>query len=135
MYKPKEIANYKEIILERLSEGESLNVICQDKGMLSSREVYRLLNKDTDFRHNYTRARHDQALFYVEKNQEVIDAIPKKPTREQLDKARLILENNRWNASRLLPKVFGNAINQTNIQINTEQITGMKIIDSDEKEQ
>lgn len=133
MYKGQELIDIKDTILKRITGGESLNKIV-NSGLIDDNTVFRWLNKDTQFRDNYTRARQDQALFYVEKNQEVIEAIPVKPTREQLDKARLILENNRWNASRLLPKVFGNAINQTNIQINTEQITGMKIVNGGEKE-
>ena len=48
-YKTKQIVNFKETILERMTQGESLNSICKDNDLPSSREVYRLLNKDEEF--------------------------------------------------------------------------------------
>ena len=137
MYKEKELTNIKETILDRISKGESLNEITKDKNIISQAHVYRLLNKDKQFRDNYARARESQALFYAEKIERVISDLKSSPNgnRELTDIARLEIDSYKWIASKLLPKVYSNSGNQTNIQINnTEQITGMRIIKSNDND-
>ncbi len=130
-YKKQQIVNFKETILDRLIQGESLNTMCKEKDLPSSRVVFRWLNKDEEFCRNYTRARQQQALFYAEKIQSELEELPNDSTREQIQIANLKIESYKWIASKLLPKVFGNMTTQNNLQINTsEPITGMRIINT-----
>jgi hypothetical protein len=84
------------------------------------------------FKDDYTHARQKQALFYVEKIENVIDNLKtsSEKSRENTDIARLEIDSYKWIASKLLPKVFGNAATQTNIQVNVTPVTGMQIVDS-----
>ena len=135
MYKEEQLTNIKEIILNRIAQGESVNEITKDENLISQKQFYILLNKDKEFLQNYTRARDQQAIFYAEKIQGELDKLSDKPTREQIDKTRLIIDSYKWIASRLAAKTYSNqAKNQTNIQI-VQPITGMQIIDLPEEDQ
>ena len=136
---PTEIERKQDFILDLMSMGYSLNSICTKlntgDNVISSSEVYRMLNKNEDFRKKYVRAREQQVLFYAEKIQTTVEKLPKNATKEQIDKARLSIDTDKFIASRLLPKVFGPPQAQTNIQINTQPITGMTILDIDHEEE
>lgn len=129
MYKPKEIKRLKKTIIEKIKEGKSINEIETKNGIPSNDTIYKWLNNDAQFKDNYLRARGDQALFYAEKIDNVIKELPDAPTREQLDKARLQIDAYKWTASKLLPKIYGAAAAQTNIQVNVQPVTGMEIFD------
>ncbi len=122
-------------VLNKIEEGRALVEIVNELGINNS-TIYRWLNKDEDFRNNYTRARRNQALFYVERIQEVIYYLhnqvdihgePIELTRERINAAALEIDTYKWIACKLLPKVFGSATDITNVQINLNQITGMSI--------
>ena len=134
MYTDNKLIELKDYILNEMTSGRSLSTICEGNNALSSSEVYRLLNKDKDFRDRYVHAREQQALFYAEKMQQTIDDLPDKPTREQIDKARLTIDTDKFIAARLLPKVYGSQ-QQTNIQINNniDPVRGMSIVDEEEE--
>ena len=132
MYTDNKLIELKDYILNEMTSGRSLSAICKGDNSLSSSEVYRLLNKDKEFRDRYIHAREQQALFYAEKMQQTIEDLPDKPTREQIDKARLTIDTDKFIAARLLPKLYGSSQNQTNIQLNVSQVTGMQIIDDGE---
>jgi len=135
MYTENKLIILKDYILEQMTEGKSLSTICKEKNTISSAEVYRLLNKDTQFREKYTHAREQQALFYAEKMQQTIENLPEKPTREQVDRARLSIDTDKFISSKLLPKVYGSATTQTNIQINNvTPVTGMQIVNEIEED-
>ena len=127
MYKLIERETIQKKIIERIEEGESLLSISKDKDYPSEKNIYRWLNKYKDFRQNYIHARGIQANFYAEKIESVLANIPAEPTREQLLKARLVIDSNKWIATKLLPKVYGTNQQQTNVQVNIAPITGMDI--------
>lgn len=127
-----QVKEKKENILKLISEGKSINEIANTNNIPDDNTVYKWLNKDKQFREDYVRAREQQALFYAEKIDKVINDLPDEPTREQLDKARLKVDANKWIASKLLPKVYGSNQQQTNVQVNIAPITGMEIVDSSE---
>ena len=153
MYSNKQLINIKETVLKELTEGKSLNTICKDNNIQPT-QVYRMLNKDTQFCDNYTHAREQQALFYAEKIDKVINDLKdianesindidtdinaikskKKYIRELTDISRLEIDSLKWVSSKLLPKIYGsNVQNNTQININSEPITGMRIISTEDK--
>ena len=136
MYSIIEIEKHKETILQRIATGESLLQICRDKTIPGNDVVYKWLNSDAQFKDDYTHARQKQALFYVEKIENVIDNLKtsSEKSRENTDIARLEIDSYKWIASKLLPKVFGNAATQTNIQVNVTPVTGMQIVNEIEEE-
>lgn len=129
-----QIVTIQDEILDLMTQGYSLNSICQEHITMSSAEVYRMLNKYADFREKYVCARAQQALFYAEKMQKTIDDLPAKPTREEIDKAKLSIDTDKFICAKMLPKIYGPLVAQTNIQINTQPITGMQIVDIDHEE-
>jgi len=130
MYKPIEVKKIKKKLLRELQSGKSINEVQGKNGLPSYETLYRWLNKDAQFRDNYTRARQDQATFYAEKIERTISDLKSsdKPTRELTDIARLEIDSYKWIASKLLPKVYGVNQNQTNIQVNVSPVTGMSIV-------
>ena len=135
MYSITERETIKEKILNLISEGKSLNEIQKTKGLPDSNTIYIWLNKDKEFKDNYTRARADQAMFYAEKIEQTISNLKSssEKSRELTDIARLEIDAYKWIASKLLPKVYGSQ-QQTNIQINNniEPVRGMSIVDEEE---
>ena len=134
MYSVIQIQDIKKKVLQSISEGKSLNEIQKTNGIPDSNIIYTWLNKDTQFKDNYVRAREEQALYYAEKIQDVIQVLKDsdKPSREVTDIARLEIDSLKWIASKLLPKLYGSSQNQTNIQVNVTPVTGMQIIDDGE---
>jgi hypothetical protein len=134
MYSITDKEKLKDNIINDITNGKSLAVICSKNTNLSSSEVYRLLNKDAEFRDRYVRAREQQALFYAEKMQQTIEDLPDKPTREEVERARLSIDVDKFIAARLLPKVYGTNSNTTNVQVNVQPVTGMNIVDISDSE-
>ena len=129
MYNEQQVIDMKQLVLLELSKGNSLDSIVRNKLIKDDNIVYRWLNTDEQFREDYGRARTKQLQFYGERIQKTISALPAEPTREQIAKANLSVEADKWIAARMLPKVYGsNTINQTNVQV-VAQVTGMSIID------
>lgn len=135
MYSITEVKTIKEKVLQSIQEGKSLNEIQKTNGIPDSNIIYKWLNTDAQFKDNYTHARREQALFYAEKIEGVICELKEngKPSRELTDIARLEIDSLKFIASKLLPKVYGNAQAQTNIQVNVQPVTGMQIIDEAEE--
>ena len=133
MYSLIEIKEIKSKVLQSISEGKSLNEIQKTNGIPDSNIVYTWLNKDKEFKDNYTHARQEQAMFYAEKIESTISTLKAstEKSRELTDIARLEIDSYKWIASKLLPKVYGSNQNQTNIQVNVSPVTGMQIIDED----
>ncbi len=134
MRTPMEVTQAQDDILELMTEGYSLNTICINHITMSSAEVYRMLNKNEDFREKYVCARAQQALFYAEKMQQTVADLPTKPTREEIDKARLSIDTDKFICAKMLPKIYGPPQTGPTVLINTQPITGMKIIDVDHEE-
>lgn len=116
-------------ICRKISQGLSVISICSDNDTISEDTFYRWLKKDAHFSEKYTRARQDQAQYYAEEIIDIADSVPANASKEQIQIANLRMEARKWTAAKLLPKKYGAANQQTNIQLNVNQITGMKIVD------
>ena len=97
-----EIANE---ICELLAEGNSLVRICKLPHMPNSRTVFEWLARPEheQFALNYTRARAQMTHHLAEQCLEIAD-LSKDPA-----KARLQVDARKWFASKMLPKVYGDA--------------------------
>jgi hypothetical protein len=92
-------------ICELLSAGNSLVRICKLPHMPESRTVYQWLAAPAHeaFALNYTRARAEMTHHLAEQTLEIAD-LSKDPV-----KARLQVDARKWFASKMLPKVYGDA--------------------------
>ena len=90
-----------EEICARLAEGQSVYAICRNDGMPHIRTIYRWLEDNEEFRHQYTRAReiqgHARADMAIHAAVEARDA----------GLGRLAYDALKWHASKLVPKVYG----------------------------
>jgi hypothetical protein len=91
-------------ILLRLSNGESLNKICQDDGMPSRPTVFAWVLKYPEFLNKYRVARDMQADAMVDDSQDIADAA----TPENWTVARLRVTTRQWSAARMSPRKYGN---------------------------
>jgi len=99
--------NYTEelgdLICEGVSRKSPLAKLCDGNDKLPSpRTVYRWLRTHTEFCHNYTRAKEDQADYLVEEALEIADDVSIEPA----DK-RIRVDTRKWIASRFNAKKYG----------------------------
>ncbi len=85
----------RQIILDRLAQGQSLISICKIEGMPNRLTVQRWQNEDTDFDVAVMRAREDG--FVLRADQAIIDA----KTAEDAAKGRLAFDAERWYLGKL----------------------------------
>lgn len=97
-----------DVILDRLSEGESLRAICSTEGMPSRSTVFRWLADDEGFATKYAHAREAQA----EVHHEDMDDIEARTLTGELppQAASVVLANKRWRMEKLKPRVYGNKV-------------------------
>lgn len=95
-----------DAICERLADGESLRTICADGSMPNRVTVYRWLFKHAEFSNQYARAREMQAETMADEMQNIADDA----TAENVQVARLRIDTRKWAASKLLPKKYGDKI-------------------------
>jgi hypothetical protein len=95
-------------ICDRLTQGEALIAITSDAGMPSIRSVFRWLEANDRFRREYARARELQAHVMAEKAVAAGDAA----TPEDAHAARVRYDAMRWYAGKLLPKTYGDKVQQ-----------------------
>jgi hypothetical protein len=92
-------------ICERLSLGESLRAICQDKHMPSETAVRLWAINDTNgFASRYAHAREAQADHFAEEIVTIAD------TAEDANLARLRVDARKWFASKVAPKRYGDKL-------------------------
>ncbi len=91
-------------ICGRLSEGESLVKICEDKTMPARRTVLSWMATDSNFCTSIVRAREEQAEHLAEEIVNIAD------TCTDPHKARLQIEARKWYASKLAPKKYGDKL-------------------------
>lgn len=115
-----------EVILERLADGQSLRSICAIEGMPGRTTVYRWVLDDVEgFRNQYTRAREIQAYALEDDLRDIADNgsndwmernDPDNPgwtvNGEHLQRSRLRVDTRKWVASKILPKVYGEKVQQ-----------------------
>ena len=116
-YKPNEIKKAKEVILDKLSEGESLKKILEKTHGLPSRPiVYQWLNEehkdyDKEFLNNYVQAREDSADLDAENIEDIAHKTLKKEYEPAA--ARVAIDAFKWTAGRKKPKKYGDKIDIT----------------------
>jgi hypothetical protein len=91
-------------ICARLSEGESLVRICEDRAMPARRTVLKWMSTDTNFCTSIARAREEQAEHLAEEIVTIAD------TCTDAHKARLQIDARKWYASKLAPKKYGDKL-------------------------
>lgn len=111
-----------DIICERISGGESLRRILKDEGMPSIATVMRWVLNIPEFDNKYARARQLQAEVWADEMIDIADdavndymvkrgkdgdAIGYELNGENIQRSRMRLEQRRWYAEKLRPKVYG----------------------------
>ena len=94
--------DWREAILSRLAEGESLRKICKDELLPGRTFVFRELAADPDFANQYARAREAQADAIFDDILEIVD-----DKDEDVQDRRLRMDARKWVAGKLRPKVYG----------------------------
>lgn len=119
-----------ERICDRLSMGEGLLEICSDENMPARSTVYRWLRdpERADFRDMYASAREEQALSLEEEMKVIADdgrndwmekfgrdgeSTGWVLNGEAVARSKLRLEDRRWRAAKLKPRVYGDKIDVT----------------------
>jgi len=109
-------------ICERLCNGESLREICSEDRMPNRATVFRWLGKYESFSDQYARAREEQAqtladeIVYIADNQVIGQKTVSKATGLEITEAdmiehrRLQIDARKWVAAKLLPKKYGDKI-------------------------
>lgn len=102
---------YQPDILDQLCllvmEGEQLDDICQREGMPSRSTVMRWLNRDPGFMDRYIKASQIRAFLDAERMQAIAD-----DTDEDVSRSKLRVNTIQWRASKLLPNVYGDKVQQ-----------------------
>jgi hypothetical protein len=112
-------------ILSRLACGESLKAICEEEGKPHIGTVIRWLSKDEGFAQRYARAREMQAETLADEMLEIADddkrdrieikdadgnVIRVEQNNVGVARSKLRLEQRRWWAEKLRPKVYGTKV-------------------------
>jgi hypothetical protein len=98
-------------LCEQIANGSSLRKICDQSDFPDMRTVRRWLRDNEGFRLQYMRARDDQADYYADMIRDI--ALDVTPTRDEIEKAKLISNNLMWIASKLKPKKYGDKLDLT----------------------
>ncbi|CAL8974463.1 hypothetical protein RHODGE_RHODGE_03315 [Rhodoplanes serenus] len=123
MGRPSEFtAEIAEAICERLSDGQSLRVICAASDMPAASTVFRWLQQHSDFREQYARAREAQADHMAEEILAIADTPQEGERREEskdgvkivrddmLGHRRLQVDARKWLMARIAPKKYGDKL-------------------------
>jgi hypothetical protein len=98
--------DWKEAILERIADGESLRSICRDEKLPGTSFVFKQLASDADFAQQYAHAREAQADAYFDETLEIADLADP----ESVQVARLRVDTRKWMAGKLRPKKYGDKL-------------------------
>jgi hypothetical protein len=103
-------------ILDRLSDGESLDAICSSPGMPAPSAVRKWARKDpAGFGAEYGRARSNGHELMAEEIIEIGDSdilVNGLPDNALVQRNRLMCDNRKWLLSKLLPRQFGDKVTQ-----------------------
>lgn len=94
-----------DTICDLVAEGQNLHVIGKIKGYPPRWRIYEWLRENSEFSDNYVRAREDRADWRAAR----IDGITEKLLDGTIDPgaARVAVDNEKWQAGREKPKVYG----------------------------
>ena len=118
----------KDLILQRLSTGESLRAICRDDGMPDFATVKRWAADDEVFRAQYVRAREEGTEAEFEALEDLQEELPERTPQGSVDTGwvawkRLQIDTKKWALSKKAPKKYGEKIEATHEA--GESITGI----------
>ena len=100
-------------ICDRLANGESLESICKDAHMPSPRAVRKwALNNYKNFSPDYARARELQAECWADQIITLADRVVVGARAEDIAGAKLAIDARKWIAAKLLPRRFGERVEQ-----------------------
>jgi hypothetical protein len=119
--RPKKYQKEAEIaICEAISNGQSLQYICQQPGMPDFRTVFLWMETRPKFLEMYTRARQNQAELMAtqivdiadtpligEKRKTLKDGSVEVIVGDNVERSKLMVDARKWVAAKLLPKVYG----------------------------
>lgn len=94
-----------EDICEKIANGRSLRSICAEDGVPPMKTIYRWLEANEEFRHQYARAREKQADYFAEEIIEIADSAEAESA--AVSKAKLQIDARKWAASKIAPKKYG----------------------------
>jgi hypothetical protein len=114
-------------ILDRLANDESLRSICKDEGMPNAATVHRWMQDDAEFASRYARARVIQAETVASGMRDIeLDVIDGSM---EPAAARVVLDSQRWRASKLAPKKYGDKLEIAGDPEAPLQLVTRRIID------
>lgn len=114
-----------DLICERIADGESLRAICSEDEMPNKATVFRWLNKHTEFRDQYARARDEQAETLFDEILDIADdgrndwmaargdddeGAGWKENGEAIRRSQMRIDARKWMAGKLRPKKYGDKI-------------------------
>jgi len=113
----KEFTKQKDEILERIGKGEPLLEILKDKGMPCERKFYYLLLNNNEFMQRYRDAKQVQAHSYADKSLIFLLSTHERvknnlAVRNEVQSAKNVADEYKWQAAKLLPKVYGNNVDE-----------------------
>lgn len=91
-------------VIERMAEGLNLKESAAIDGF-SIKNIYTRINASPELKDLHTRAREDYQRIRVDEMNDIAKTEP------DVARARLRCDNIKWEAARVLPKVFGDAVN------------------------
>jgi len=94
-----------EEICERIAQGESLENICRDKHMPTSKGVRGWRRKIDLFGVNYTRAREDQGEYFGQRVNDIAELVLEGDIPP--DQARVAIDAYKWTAARMNRGLYG----------------------------
>lgn len=92
-------------ICEKIANGRSLRSICAEDGVPPMKTIYRWLEANEEFRHQYARAREKQADYFAEEIIEIADSAEAESA--AVSKAKLQIDARKWAVSKIAPKKYG----------------------------
>ena len=94
-----------EEFLARVTSGRSGQSVCRDKDMPAWGTAWNKIYNDKDFERRYMNALASRGMIYADQ----LDEINRRVLSGEIDPqaARLVADNYKWTAARLLPKVYG----------------------------
>lgn len=93
------------VFLERVATGRAGTNVAKDKDMPSWTTVWRKICDDPDFERRYMTAMASRGMVYADQLDEINNSVLSGMLDPQA--ARLVSDNKKWQASRLIPKVYG----------------------------
>ena len=91
--------------LSRVTAGRAGQSVCKDKDMPAWGTTWNKIHNDKDFERKYMSALASRGMIYADQ----LDEINRRVLNGEIDPqaARLVSDNFKWTAARLLPKVYG----------------------------